>query len=260
MIENAYGANDAERFGYKSAAIQNFINEKFSTLSNAQVIGYVELHRLIIQLMMKRLQLSRPTRAVTLNNLNCLILTTNYDTLIEDSLSLENINRFSVSHVDVLDNFGVLPFTDFVSLGPGIFHSSKNAFVVHLNGRYFDVGQGHGFCLSLAEYSKIQPTFLEFMVPIARANSLIFLGAKETIFDSNFKALWAVINNDSVADYPKHYVICSDENVDPGSTLSVRIDILSQNPEYSNLRHKLFVYAAGNHDFLWTNILPDLST
>jgi hypothetical protein len=182
----------------KITYIENFLNVNWNNQLEA-----LEKHRMVAQFIFRRPTLDRPERAQILCNLKKLILTTNYDTVIEDCNPTELI---SVSHIEALKYFPEHFFAGNETLGPGpFFQSPLEHFVVHIHGRYFDIGPEHGFCFTQNEYEnqEMLTRFLDFMVPVVRSKSLIFIGAMGTVRDIHFVQLWGKVRNTS----KEHYIL-----------------------------------------------------
>jgi hypothetical protein len=175
----------------------------------APINGTTEIHRLIAQMIFNRLNVSDPSPAVVLHRFNSAILVTNYDTLLEQAIS--NVlpagqDRVTVSHVEYMNIENPLTFN--VAWGPGrYFASPLSRLVIHVHGRYFDVGAEHGFCLTQAEYENehASRTFLRFMHPLAARTSLVFVGASGTWLDLHFQSLWMSLQGSEVP----HFILSS---------------------------------------------------
>lgn len=164
----------------------------------------LEKHRMIAQLILRCPTLEHPERAKILHSLRTLILTTNYDSSIEDSIPRD---RISISHIEALKYFPNDVINGGSTLGPGpFFQNPLERFIIHVHGRYFDIGPEHGFCLTASEYNDnaMKQKFLDFMTGIVTTKSLIFIGAKGTVEDEHFKALWETVTFTSKTHYILH--------------------------------------------------------
>jgi hypothetical protein len=155
----------------------------------------LELHRLIAQRVIGKWRTTPGAAGVgaTLDGFKCLITTTNYDLLLEQAIP----TRFSTSHVDAWEYLRDQIFGVSV-LGVGQLQTPKELLITRLHGRYFDIGQEHGFCLTEAEYADPATThgFVRFMLHSARGHSLVFIGTNGTINDPHFIELWKALRDE----------------------------------------------------------------
>ena len=161
----------------------------------------LEKHHLIAQMILRNPTLDHRERGVILHEVGILILTTNYDTVVEDCVPRD---RISISHTDAMK---YLTVDENQSLGSGPFlQNPSKHFVVHVHGRFFDIGDDHGFCFTTEEYVNdlMCKKFLEFMLQVVKVKSLIFIGARGTLDDQHFKMLWEEQRHNQL--FP-HYIL-----------------------------------------------------
>lgn len=172
---------------------------------NAEWTNYpTEIHRMIAQMILRRPSLDYPFRGEILHKLGRLILTTNYDTVIEDCVPNE---RISMSHIEASKYIDRDVLHGLKTLGPGpLFQNPLKHLLIHVHGRYFDIGRDHGFCFTPNEYSDADTllSFNSFMVKIVTNTSLVFIGAKGTVEDSHFSQLWNNVRVKSQIHYILH--------------------------------------------------------
>ena len=86
------GYRDKEQLTHKIEYVESQLNVRWTT-------SRIEAHRMIAQLILRSPSLDRRDIGEILHNLGNLILTTNYDTVIEDCVPHD---RISISHVGAL--------------------------------------------------------------------------------------------------------------------------------------------------------------
>lgn len=236
-----------DRLFRKIDNICNIINVQWPDVSA------LEKHRIVGQMIMRRMSLDRPDRGQLLHQLGCLILTTNYDMVIEECMPLI---RLSLSHVEAL-RLGIDCFAGTATLGPGPFFGNPcRSFVVHVHGRYFDAADDHGFTLTSAEYNNqtMNARFLEFMVPVALQKSLVFVGATGTINDVHFMNLWRAL--DAKRSNIRHYVLHSQQQTQ--AVEEVITDVRNNVPNV-NLVSVCYGVENENRSVLWDSVIPNLT-
>lgn len=252
-VDLMVGLTDTEKLFRKINNICHIINVAWNPPAPGQAATDLYKHRIVAQMIMRRMSLDRPQRGILLHNLGCLILTTNYDMVIEECIPL---NRFSLSHVEAL-GLGIDSFAGNTTLAPGpYFGNPSRSFVVHVHGRYFDFADDNGFTLTTAEYDNpvMNAKFLQFMVPVAVRKSLVFVGATGTINDVHFMNLWAQLaaNNSRV----KHYVLHSEQQ-----RVVVEAVINEVRGTVPDVNLVSVCYGAENQNWsvLWDDVIPYLS-
>lgn len=162
--------------------------------------------------------------------------------------------RWSLSHAEYLTINPRMDFDD--PWGDGQLRRPHSCMVVHVHGRYYDVGLEHGFSLTSTEYSNpvVMQKFLDFMVPLASQRSLIFVGAAGTIYDAHFLNLWEELgragrDNRTNLD---HHILCSDREFGKISGIAGTINSLFK----TKLRvHNFYkVGINGDHTQLFKNL------
>lgn len=224
------------------------------TVPEGQPVTDLYKHRIVAQMIMRKMSIDHPQRGELLHNLGCLILTTNYDMVIEESIPLY---RFSLSHVEAL-RLGINHFAENLTLAPGpFFGNPSRSFVVHVHGRYFDVADDHGFTLTTEEYDNqaMNRKFLEFMVPVAMNKSLVFVGATGTINDVHFMNLWTVLAE--IHSTKIHYILHSEQQ--RPVVVDVINDVTREIPGFTNLRSVCYGDENQDRSVLWDDVIPYLS-
>ena len=130
------------------------------------------------------------------------------------------------------------------TLGPGpLFQNPLKHLLIHVHGRYFDIGRDHGFCFTPKEYSDEATllSFNSFMVKIVTNTSLVFIGAKGTVKDSHFSQLWSKVGVNSQI----HYILHRKEDQEGIITMAQSI--------FHNYYVTIIPICYGDtHDDLWT--------
>eukprot|EP01038_Epipyxis_sp_PR26KG_P015506 gene15506-20928_t len=208
----------------KASRIANELNVAFAPFNNDgnHQEAQLEIHRLVAQKIYNKLMLEEPNTyvidgvdynpAVVLHSFRKPIITTNYDTAIEQAIArsteLTGRSRVTASHVEYTRINSSSPNG---AWGPGQLANPLELLVIHIHGRYFDIGSEHGFCLTSEEYSdeRVLDHFLKFMINFSKAHSLVFVGSGSTFYDYHFHHLWNELKNHVT---PPHYVLCSDHD------------------------------------------------
>ena len=237
-----------DRLFMKINRICETININWTDVNNDELYK----HRIAAQMILRRMSIDHPERGRLLHAMGALILTTNYDMVIEECIPT---SRFSLSHVEAL-RIGIHHFMPGgPTLGFGLFQDPSTAFVVHIHGRYFDFGADHGFALTADEYVNqiMTQKFLEFMVPIASNKSLLFIGANGTLIDAHFMELWnRLTTSDSKIT---HYVLHSEQQ---HADVQAAIDTaLAANPGL--LLEGLCYGSDPTRSLLWDVVIPFLT-
>jgi len=196
------------------AQVENILNVDWNA-----AFSLFERHRMVAQLLLQNPVITHPNRGLILHRLKHLILTTNYDTVIEDSVPHL---RISISHIEAENHFPGGMFTDGEIIGPGpMFGNPLEQFVIHVHGRYFDIGPEHGFCFTPDEYENpvMLGPFINFMTKVVTTKSLVFIGAKGTVEDVHFLALWDKVRETS----KRHYLLHNAAETEQMNQLAARI-------------------------------------
>ena len=97
-VQRVLNLNEFWMTGFHAQGTLSAKTAYVETIINEQWLGGGE-NRLLCHRMMAQPTLTHRDRAQILHAMGCLILTTNYDTVIEDSVPRE---RISMSHIDAL--------------------------------------------------------------------------------------------------------------------------------------------------------------
>jgi hypothetical protein len=217
VVNTIFGVDDDWLQGILAEAnVMTRVTRIVQRINRATSIGGagtdLELHRLVAQMIFNRHDVNDTFPARVLHNFNSLILTTNYDTLLEKAIcSVNEIgeDRVTISHCEYMMLESPPVFNAVWGDGPFL-ATPLRRLVVHIHGRYFDVGPEHGFCLTQKEYEDdvALASFLRFMVPLAKQKSIIFVGATGSWLDLHFQSLWLHLAGSTIP----HFVLANDMN------------------------------------------------
>lgn len=205
-LSNTTFLEDIELNKNNQDKLLDIANDIANTINTNFVGNSLEKHRIFCQLLIRGWKTHDTEPVRVLAKLNCPILATNYDTILEDSSD----HLVTMTHMEAMELGGEWEadnwLLDGTVVGNGDFLSNlKKNCVIHLHGTYTDISSDRGFTLTAKEYEteEITRNFLKFMIPVASNRSLVFIGAAGTILDPHFQHLWICLAESKV----KHYVL-----------------------------------------------------